>query len=97
MELGPPDPTMSENGEDDFSPKLGEDKMPLKMHQWWMHREIEKETAAGDREVVPELEDYPRMVGPGIRLEKSSDRLGMFFFPFTICALGLKRIIGVDE
>ena len=37
------------------------------------------------------------MVGPGIRLEKSSDRLGMFFFPFTICTLGLERIVGVNE
>ena len=61
-----------------------------------MHREIEamKEAVAGDREVAPELEEHP-----GIRLEKSSDRLSMFFFPsqITIGALGLKQIIGVDE
>jgi hypothetical protein len=47
------------------------------MYKWWMHREIEvmKEAVAGDREVAPELEEHP-----GIRLEKSSDRLSMFFF-----------------
>ena len=53
------------------------------MRKWWMHREIEamKEAVAGDREVAPEVEEHPWMVGPGIRLEKSSGRLGMFCFP----------------
>jgi len=37
------------------------------------------------------------MVGLGIRLEKSSGRLGMFYLFFTICALGLMRIVVVDE
>ena len=47
-----------------------------------------KEAVAGDREVAPESEEHPGMVGPGIRLEKGSDRLDVFF-AFPICALGL--------
>jgi hypothetical protein len=91
-ELRPPDPTISEN-EDDSLPKLGEDRMPPKMRKRWMHREIEamKESVADDREAVLELEEHPGMVGLGIRLEKTSDRLGMFVFFFTIFALGLTR------
>jgi len=36
------------------------------------------------------------MVELDIRLEKSSDRLGMFYFFFTVCTLGLMRI-GVER
>ena len=74
---------ISENDEDDLAPKLGEDRMPPKMRKWWMYCKIEvmKNVVTGNREVAPGLEEHPRMVGPGIRLEKSSDRLGMFFFP----------------
>ena len=68
------------------------------MRKWWMHREIKamREAVAGDREVALELE-HP---GMEIRLEKGlvgSDRLGVVFFLFTICALGLMRIVVVDE
>ena len=47
-----------------------------------MYLEIEalKEAVTGNREVAPELKEHPGVVGPGTRLEKSSDRLSMFFF-----------------
>ena len=62
-----------------------------KMHKRWMHREL-------DREVVMQLEKPPRMMGLGIRPEKSSgDRSFGYFFFFTIYALGLMRIVVVVD
>ena len=73
-ELRPLDPTISENDKDDSPPKLGEDRMLPKMHKRWMHHEL-------DREVVMQLEKPPRMMGLGIRPEKSSgDRSFGYFF-----------------
>ena len=83
---------ISENDEDDLAPKLGEDRMPPKIRKWWMYCKIEvmKDAVMGNREVAPRLEEHPRMVCPGIRLEKSSDRLGMFFFPSRFALWGSK-------
>jgi hypothetical protein len=53
----------------------------------------EKEAVASDREATPELEEHPGMVGPGIRLEKSSDRLGMFFFPSQFALWDSKKLL----
>jgi len=53
------------------------------MHKQWIHRGIEamKEAAADDREVALALEEHPGVVGLGIHLENTLDRLGMLFFP----------------
>ena len=73
-ELRPLDPTISENDKDDSPPKLGEDRMLPKMHKRWMHHEL-------DREVVIQLEKPLRVMGLGIRPEKSSgDRSFGYFF-----------------
>ena len=82
-ELRPSDATISENDKDS-PPKLGEDRMMPKLRKRWMHRQTHemKEAVAEDREVAPELEEHPGMVGLEIRLEKGlrgSDRLGTFF------------------
>jgi len=46
-----------------------------------MHHKVEamKEAVASNREMLMELEEHPRMVELGIRLEKSTDQLGKFF------------------
>jgi len=38
-----------------------------------------KEAVASNQEMLMELEEHPRMVELGIRLEKSTDQLGKFF------------------
>ena len=62
--------------------------MPPKMRERWMYRELEamKESVTSDRETLLELEQRPGMVGLGIRLEKGSSQLGIFFF-FRCCFL----------
>lgn len=92
-DLRPPDPIISENNKDESAPKLGEDRMPPKMRKRWMHREVEamKEAVTSDQEVVMELEEHPSMVGLGIRLEKGSNRLGMFFFLFVLFYLTISH------
>ena len=64
-----------------------------------MHRNIEamKKAVAGDREVALELEEDPGMVGLGIRLEKTLDRLGMLFFSLRFRSGTYTRIVVLDE
>jgi len=82
-ELRPPDPTISESDEGDLASKLGENRMTPKMRKWWTHRGIEamKEAVTDNREVAPESEEHPGMVGPGIHSEKSCRSVGYVFFP----------------